>query len=111
MLRSRKLRQGGGSSTFVCFLVCFFSHQRISQRVVRGNQLHLVGGGGAPVFLRKHLAICDFPGVSPFPYPPYLPSCSTHATIIVYDAVQLPKLNAVKTLLFVGNHNLALFAL
>ena len=56
----------------------FFSHQRISQRVVRTfpqKQLDPLGpiasgGGSVPDFLRKPIDTCDFPGGGPDPLPP-----------------------------------------
>ena len=57
----------GGILTFYYYY--FFSHQHISQRAVQTSlekQLDLSpiasGGGSVPVFLRKSIATCDFPG-------------------------------------------------
>ena len=62
---SRKFCGGGGG-----VMTTYFSHQRISQRVVRTSlkkQLDTLGPiasrrGSVPVFLRKSLATSDFPG-------------------------------------------------
>ena len=55
---------GGGSPE-----VIIFSHQRILERSVRTSPVKHLGskgpfasrGGSVPVFLREHIATCDFP--------------------------------------------------
>ena len=55
---------GEGGPDNVC---CFFSHERILQSAGRTSLENPLGPiasrGGLPVFLRKTIATCDFPGM------------------------------------------------
>ena len=66
MRGSRKFRLVGADN------VCFFSHERISQRAVSSTYLLLEGGwwGSVLVFLKKHIATCGLQGTwGPDPAP------------------------------------------
>ena len=87
MDRSRKFHQGGPDLFF------FFSNRNIFQRALRTSlekQLDPIGpiasqGRSVPVFLRKPIATCDFPGGVRPPAPHH--SGSTHEMNASYDAI------------------------
>ena len=86
-------QSGGPNDVFFFFSYFysffFFSHQRMSQRTERtslekqSDPLDPIAsrGGSVSVFLRKPIAICDFPGgLDPHP----TPSASAHAHCSTY---------------------------